>query len=83
FEYAGKKPETLAILIDKLKARLYVNKTEILNGLPKISFVFDFLIGEAKTDIKYKYALYLIMDHVIFQISWRNELYEKIDDRYI
>ncbi|MEN5085901.1 ATP-binding protein [Sphingobacterium faecium] len=82
FDYARKNPETLAILIDKMKSNLNVNKTEILKGLPKISFVYNFLIEEAKTEIKFKYALYLIMDYVILRISWRNELYDKIDDRY-
>lgn len=82
FEYAAGNAGTLAILVDKLKANLHVSKTEILNGLPKISFVYNFLIKEAKSERKFRYALYLIMDHVILRISWRNELYDKIGDRY-
>lgn len=82
FEYARGNPETLAILIDKLKTSLNLNKAEILEGLPKISFLFNFLIEEGKSGIKFKYALFLIMDHVILGASWRNELYDKIDNRY-
>lgn len=83
FEYAEGNPDTLAILIDKLKTGLHINKAEIVKELPKIAFVYDFLAAKAQSDQNYKTALYLIMDSAILRVSWRTELYHRIDDKYV
>lgn len=83
FDYASGNSKTLAILIDKLRTGLHLTKSEIGKGLPKIAFVYQYLTEKAKSNVNYKVALYLIMDHAILRSSWRTELYHHIDDKYV
>ena len=82
FEYAGSNPETLAILIDKLKTNLYVTKSETSKQLENIKFVHQLLSEKEKSAVKFRKALFLIMDHVILRVSWNSKMLDQIDNKY-